>query len=35
VFTTVRRFIKTAIVFLFVGLRHGGWLLYRREIQGA
>ena len=34
-FTTVRRFIKTAIVFLFVGLSYGGWLLYRREIQGA
>lgn len=34
-FSTVRRFIKTAILFLFVGLIYGGWLLYRREILGA
>ena len=34
-FSTVRRFIKTAILFLFVGLVYGGWLLYRREISGS
>ncbi|MCC7195846.1 MAG: hypothetical protein IT356_09850 [Gemmatimonadaceae bacterium] len=28
----VRRFIKTAIVFLFVGLALGAWMLVRREI---
>ncbi len=33
-FSTVRRFIKTAVLFLFVGLIYGGWLLYRREILG-
>ena len=33
-FSTVRRFIKTAILFLFVGLAYGGTLLYRREILG-
>ena len=33
-FSTVRRFIKTAILFLFTGLAYGGWLLYRREILG-
>jgi heme/copper-type cytochrome/quinol oxidase subunit 1 len=34
VFSTVRRFIKTAILFLFTGLAYGGTLLYRREILG-
>jgi len=34
VFSTVRRFIKTAILFLFVGLAYGASLLYRREILG-
>jgi len=34
VFSTVRRFIKTAILFLFVGLAYGATLLYRREILG-
>lgn len=33
-FSLVRRFIKTAILFLFVGLAYGGSLLYRREILG-
>ena len=33
-FSTVRRYIKTAILNLFVGLAYGGWLLYRREILG-
>ena len=33
-FSTVRRFIKTAILFLFVGLAYGASLLYRREILG-
>jgi cbb3-type cytochrome oxidase subunit 1 len=28
----VRRFIKTGIVFLFVGLLMGGWMLVRREL---
>ena len=31
----VRRFIKTAIGFLFIGLAIGGWLLVRREFAGA
>lgn len=34
-FSMVRRFIKTAILFLFTGLAYGGWLLYRREILGS
>jgi len=28
----VRRYIKTAIVFLFAGLAIGGWMLVRREL---
>jgi heme/copper-type cytochrome/quinol oxidase subunit 1 len=32
--TTVRRFIKTGIGFLFAGLFLGGWLLVRRELAG-
>lgn len=32
--TTVRRFIKTGIAFLFAGLLLGGWLLVRRELAG-
>ena len=31
----VRRFIKTAIGFLFLGLAIGGWLLVRREFAGV
>ena len=30
--TNARRFVKTAIVFLFAGLALGGWLLVEREI---
>jgi heme/copper-type cytochrome/quinol oxidase subunit 1 len=30
----VRRYLKTAIVFLLVGLVSGGWLLVRRELGG-
>lgn len=33
-FTLVRRYIKSAIAFLFLGLGYGGWLLVRREIHG-
>lgn len=32
--TLVRRYIKTAIVFLAVGLLIGGWMLVRRELYG-
>jgi cbb3-type cytochrome oxidase subunit 1 len=34
VYTLVRRFIKTGVAFLFVGLLLGGWLLVRRELFG-
>ena len=34
-FSTVRRFIKTAILFLFVGLAYGASLLYRSLILGV
>ncbi len=34
-FTMVRRFKKTGLAFLAVGLLLGGYLLARREIQGA
>lgn len=34
-FTLVRRFIKTAIGFLVVGLVLGAWMLVRRELGGA
>lgn len=33
-FTMVRRFIKTGILFLFVGLGLGAWVLVRRELYG-
>jgi cbb3-type cytochrome oxidase subunit 1 len=33
-YTLVRRFIKTGIVFLFTGLLLGGWMLVRRELFG-
>jgi len=35
VYTLVRRFIKTGIVFLFAGLALGGYLLVRRELFGV
>lgn len=31
-YTLVRRYIKTSILFLFAGLALGGWLLVRREL---
>lgn len=34
-YTLVRRFIKTGIVFLFAGLALGGYLLVRRELFGV
>ena len=34
-YTLVRRFIKTGILFLFVGLVLGGWMLVRRELLGV
>ncbi|MGD8320434.1 MAG: hypothetical protein PVJ02_08270, partial [Gemmatimonadota bacterium] len=33
-YTLVRRFIKTGIGFLFVGLLTGLWMLVRREVYG-
>ncbi len=33
-YTLVRRFIKTGIVFLFSGLLLGGWMLVQRELFG-
>lgn len=33
-YTLVRRFIKTGIVFLFTGLLLGAWMLVRRELFG-
>ncbi|MGH7572286.1 MAG: hypothetical protein ACREMK_10625 [Gemmatimonadota bacterium] len=33
--TNVRRFIKTGIGFLFVGLLIGAWMILRRELVGA
>lgn len=33
--TLVRRFIKTGVGFLFVGLLTGLWILWRREVQGS
>ncbi len=33
-YTLVRRFIKTAILFLAVGLIIGGWMIARRELYG-
>ena len=34
-YTLVRRYLKTAIAFLAVGLSIGGYLIARREFQGA
>jgi len=33
--TLVRRYIKTAIIFLIVGLLIGGWMIVRRELFGS
>ena len=33
--TNVRRFVKTAIAFLMIGLGLGAWAIVRREILGA
>lgn len=33
-YTLVRRFIKTAILFLVAGLIIGGWMIARRELYG-
>lgn len=34
-YTLVRRYLKTAIAFLAVGLGIGGWMIVRRELVGA
>lgn len=34
-YTLVRRFIKTGIMFLFAGLAVGAWVLVRRELFGV
>lgn len=34
-YTLVRRFIKTGVVFLFLGLLLGAWMLVRRELLGV
>ncbi len=34
-YTLVRRFIKTGITFLFLGLTLGAWVLVRRELFGV
>ena len=34
-YTLVRRYLKTAIAFLAVGLGIGGWMIVRRELAGA
>ncbi len=34
-YTLVRRFIKTGVLFLFAGLSLGSWLLVRRELFGV
>lgn len=34
-YTLVRRYLKTAIAFLAAGLAIGGWLIARRELEGA
>ena len=33
-YTLVRRYIKTAVAFLLVGLAIGGWMVVRRELWG-
>ena len=34
-YSLVRRYLKTAIVFLAVGLALGGWMIVRRELAGV
>lgn len=34
-YTLVRRYLKTAVTFLAIGLGIGGWLIERREIAGS
>ena len=34
-YSLVRRYLKTAIVFLGVGLALGGWMMVRRELAGV
>src|SRR5665213_1625995 len=34
-YTLVRRYVKTAVAFLAIGLAIGGWLIARRELAGA
>ena len=34
-YTLVRRYLKTAVAFLAIGLSMGGWLIARRELAGA
>lgn len=34
-YTLVRRYVKTAVTFLAIGLMIGGWLIARRELAGA
>ncbi len=34
-YTLVRRYIKTAVLFLAIGLLLGGWMIVRRELYGA
>lgn len=34
-YTLVRRYVKTAVAFLVIGLTIGGWLIARREFAGA
>jgi heme/copper-type cytochrome/quinol oxidase subunit 1 len=35
VYSLVRRYLKTAILFLGVGLALGGWMIVRRELAGV
>ena len=34
-YTLVRRYVKSAVAFLAIGLAIGGWLIARRELAGA
>lgn len=34
-YTLVRRYLKTAVAFLAIGLAIGGWMIARRELAGA
>jgi len=35
VYTLVRRYIKTAVIFLMLGLLTGFWMIIRRELRGV